>query len=125
MSNLNINTSMIFKLTEQNFVKWLVDTRAHLCWSKLWKYTQKDASEEDLQTVKEKEEGMNIALTERGEKAYSGTEVLHSRHTKSRPWMWSRFEFDSPRSDWADCCFTPLTALEVAEQTVVSHLWQL
>jgi hypothetical protein len=54
MSNLNINTSMISKLTEQNFAEWLVDTRAHLCRSKLWKYTQKDASEEDLRTVKRK-----------------------------------------------------------------------
>jgi len=44
MLNLNVNISTISKLTEQNFVEWLVNTRVHLCWSKLWKYTQKNAS---------------------------------------------------------------------------------
>lgn len=46
MSNLNVNTSTIPKLTERNYTEWLVDTRAHLRRSKLWKYTQEDVPEE-------------------------------------------------------------------------------
>ncbi|KAI9877580.1 MAG: hypothetical protein M1830_003509 [Pleopsidium flavum] len=43
--NLNANTS-IPRLTDHNFAEWLVDIRAHLRRSKLWKYTQEDVSEE-------------------------------------------------------------------------------
>ena len=46
MSNLNVNTSTIPKLTERNYTEWLVNTRAHLRRSKLWKYTQEDVPEE-------------------------------------------------------------------------------
>ena len=46
MSNLNVSTSTIPRLTEHNFAEWLVDIRAHLRRSKLWKYTQEEAAEE-------------------------------------------------------------------------------
>lgn len=42
----NATTSTIPRLTEHNFAEWLVDKRAHLRRSKLWKYTQEDAAEE-------------------------------------------------------------------------------
>jgi len=38
----NVTTSTISRLTEHNFAEWLVDIRAHLRRSKLWKYTQED-----------------------------------------------------------------------------------
>ena len=41
---VNVITFTISRLTEHNFVKWLVDIQAHLHWSKLWKYTQKNVN---------------------------------------------------------------------------------
>ncbi len=35
-------TLTIPRLTEHRFAKWLIDIRAHLRRSKLWKYTQED-----------------------------------------------------------------------------------
>ncbi len=63
MSNLNINTSTISKLTEQNFAEWLVNTRAHLHWSKLWKYTQKNALKKAKNKNKWKKAADLIMLT--------------------------------------------------------------
>ncbi len=63
MSNLNVNTSTIPKLTKQNFAKWLVDTRAHLRRSKLWKYTQKDVdvtAEEESKKMDKWEEAADL-----------------------------------------------------------------
>ena len=41
---VNVIIFTISRLTEHNFAKWLVDIQAHLHWSKLWKYTQKNVN---------------------------------------------------------------------------------
>ncbi len=61
MANVTIFT--ISRLTEHNFTKWLVDIQAHLHWSKLWKYTQKNVNvtaEEELKKMNKWEKAANL-----------------------------------------------------------------
>jgi len=60
---LNVIIFTISRLTEHNFVKWLVDIWAHLHWSKLWKYTQKNVNvmaEEESKKMNKWEKAVNL-----------------------------------------------------------------
>jgi len=59
----NVITFTISRLTEHNFVEWLVDIQAHLHQSKLWKYTQKNVSvtaEEESKKMNKWEKAANL-----------------------------------------------------------------
>ena len=61
MTNVIIFT--ISRLTKHNFMKWLVDIQAHLCQSKLWKYTQKNVdvtAEEESKRMNKWEKAVNL-----------------------------------------------------------------